>query len=76
MSIERRERRALASERAPASNHFGGAGAFQLFMVNLHMETTGAAPLLFCWKLNILKKLNGAASFSLTPQPNAPALYI
>jgi hypothetical protein len=50
MSVEgRRGRRALASD------HFGGAGALQLFMVNFHMETLGASPLLFCWKPNIQK---------------------
>jgi hypothetical protein len=45
MSVEgRRARRALAFGR------FGGAEAFQLFMVNFHMV---AAPLLFCWKLMV-----------------------
>jgi hypothetical protein len=34
---------------------FYGVGAFQLFMVNFHMETPEATPLLFCWKPNILK---------------------
>jgi hypothetical protein len=56
MSAERRRgRRALVSERALTSDHFGGAGALQLFMVNFHMETTGVVPLLFCWKPNIQK---------------------
>jgi hypothetical protein len=44
----RRRRRALVSERALASDHFGGVGALQLFMVNFHIEISGAAPLLFC----------------------------
>jgi hypothetical protein len=35
------------SERAFVSDHFGGAGALKLFMLNLHMETIGVAPLLF-----------------------------
>jgi hypothetical protein len=39
MSVEERKgRRALASERALASNHFVGAGALQLFMVNFHIK--------------------------------------
>jgi hypothetical protein len=32
---------------------FCGSRAFQLFMVNFHMETLGAAPLNFYWKPNI-----------------------
>jgi hypothetical protein len=43
MSVEeRRVRRALVSD------HFGGAEALQLFLVNFYMKTTGTAPLLFC----------------------------
>jgi hypothetical protein len=39
MSVEgRRARRALTSERALASGRFCGAGAFQLLIVNFHME--------------------------------------
>jgi hypothetical protein len=49
MSVEkRRGRRTLVSERALASDHFSGAGALQLFMINFRMETPGADPLLFC----------------------------
>jgi hypothetical protein len=51
MSVEgRRARKELASD------HFGGAGALQLFMVNFYMKTSGAAPRIFCWKPNIQKK--------------------
>jgi hypothetical protein len=63
----RRGRRELASD------HFGGAGVLQLFMINFHMKTSGAASLVFCWKLNI-KKYNGTAPFSSTPQPNTPPM--
>jgi hypothetical protein len=38
---------------ALVSGHFGGAGAFKLFMVNFYRETLGAARLLFRWKSNI-----------------------
>jgi hypothetical protein len=38
MSVEGREGRALASGRALAYGRFCGAKAFQLFMVNFHME--------------------------------------
>jgi hypothetical protein len=56
MSVEGiRERRALAFERALASDHFGRAGALQLFMVNFRIETPEATSLLFCWKSNIQK---------------------
>jgi hypothetical protein len=44
MSVEKRR-----GKRALAFDHFGGAGALQLFMVNFRMETVGDAPLLFCW---------------------------
>jgi hypothetical protein len=44
MSVEgRRGRRAL--ERALASDHFGGAGALQLFMVNFRMKTPEDQPI-------------------------------
>jgi hypothetical protein len=46
MSVE--GRRVLTSGRALTSSHFGGAGAFQLFIVNFHIETPGAVQLLFC----------------------------
>jgi hypothetical protein len=36
------------TRRVPVSGHFSGAGAFKLFMVNFHIEVSGAAPLLFC----------------------------
>jgi hypothetical protein len=74
MSIEGRGRRALASERALASDLFGGVAALQLFMINFDMEIPGTAPLLFCWKPNIQKNLNGAAPFPSTPQPNTPKI--
>jgi hypothetical protein len=37
MVLEGRERRALASRRAPVSDRFDGARALQLFMENFHM---------------------------------------
>jgi hypothetical protein len=55
MSVEGRGRRAFESERALTSDHFGGVGALQLFMINFYMEIPGAVPLLFCWKPNIQK---------------------
>jgi hypothetical protein len=56
MSVDgRRGKRALTSKRALASGRFCGARAFQLFMVNFYMETSGVIPLLFCWKPNIQK---------------------
>jgi hypothetical protein len=48
MSIE--GMRTIASRRALASGCFGGARAFQLFMLIFHMETAGAIPLIFCWQ--------------------------
>jgi hypothetical protein len=48
MSVEgTRGRRVLTSERALTFGRFCGAGVFQLFMVNFHMKTPGAIPLLF-----------------------------
>jgi hypothetical protein len=48
MIVERRrERRAITSERALASDHFGRARALQLFMINFNIEITGAAPFMF-----------------------------
>lgn len=71
MSVEgKRGRRALASERPLTFGRFCGAGALQLFMVNLHMETPGAIPLLFCWKPNIqniwMKPLNSSPLLNQT----------
>jgi hypothetical protein len=59
----------VEGRRALAFGRFGGAEAFQLFMVNFHMV---AAPLLFCWKLKIQKNRNGVAPFFSTSQPNTP----
>jgi hypothetical protein len=42
MSVER-----MRGRRAPASGHFGGAMAFQIFNVNFHMDTSGAVLLIF-----------------------------
>jgi hypothetical protein len=57
MSVEGwRERRALTSERTLASDHFCGAGAFQLFMVNFHMKTPEAALLIFVGNQTSRKK--------------------
>jgi hypothetical protein len=55
MSAKRRKGRgALASERTFVSDHFGGAGALKLFMINFYTKTIGAAPF-FLLKPNIEK---------------------
>jgi hypothetical protein len=49
MSVEqRRGTRALVSRRTFVSDHFSGAGAFQLFIINFHIKTfgSGSGPLL------------------------------
>jgi hypothetical protein len=49
MSVDgRRERRAFASD------HFGGAGTIQIFMVNFYIDYKSRSA--FFWKLNIKKK--------------------
>jgi hypothetical protein len=61
----------MKGRRALTSGRFGGAGAFQLFMVNFYMKTLGAAPALFYWN-QTSKNRNVANSFYSTPQPNTP----
>jgi hypothetical protein len=76
MSVERRGRRALASGRALAFCRFCGAGAFQLFMINFHMENyrSRSAPLLL--KTKHSKNRNGAAPFFFTPPPNTSLVFL
>jgi hypothetical protein len=59
MSVEERSGR-----RALASDHFGGAGALQLCMINFSMETTGAALLSFVGN-QISKKLESSRTILL-----------